>query len=94
MNELGKSFLQSWEEFKNAVLEKITPPRPCEDPVVIVMKNAGSLFTLDKDQVDKVILLGTIHKLIEDRMGADEAISAALTEESLAILKQIVESVK
>ena len=90
MEKLGEEFLQSWNEFSDAVLKKIPQPRGCEDPVLIVMKDTTRcLFKLDKDQVDKVVLLGTIHKLIEYRIGADEAISAALTEESVDILRRI-----
>ena len=90
MEKIGEEFLQCWNEFSDAVLEKIPQPRGCEDAVLIVMKDTtGCLFKLDKDQVDKVVLLGTIRKLIEDRIGADEAISAALTEESVDILRQV-----
>ena len=90
MEKIGLEFLQSWNDFSDAVLKKVPQPRGCEDPVLIVMKNANRcLFKLDKDQVEKVALLGTIHKLIEDRIGADEAESAALTEESVSILRRI-----
>lgn len=90
MEKIGEEFLQSWNEFSDAVLKKIPQPRGCDDPVLIVMKDdTGCLFKLGKDQVDKVVLLGTIHKLIENRIGADAAISAALTEESVDILRQI-----
>ena len=94
MNELGNEFMQSWDEFKGEVLKKIQPPLECEDPVLIVMRNNGCLFALDENQIDKLALLGTIHQLVQSRIGADEAISAALTEKSVAILKQITALIK
>ena len=94
MNELGKEFLENWDEFKAKVFAKIPQPPKCDDPVLIVMRNNGFLFTLDENQIDKLALLGTIHQLIQNRIGADEAISAALTEKSVTILKQITASIK
>lgn len=92
MNELGKEFLKSWDEFKNAVLGKIPPPPECKDPVLIVM-NSG-LFKLTNDEFVNLMILSIVHTSIESGYGAEVAISAALTTERVDILRQITASIK
>lgn len=94
MDKQMEEFQQCWKEFNDAVMQKIPSNPECEDPVLIVMRNNGCLFTLDENQIDKLALLGTIHQLIQNRSGTDEAMSAALTGKSVAILKQITASIK
>ncbi len=89
MNKLGNEFLQCWDEFKTAVLAKVPPPPVCEDPVLIVTRNNGCLFALDANQLNTVLLLGTIHKFVELNIGVEEALSAALNRECVDILMQV-----
>ena len=89
-----EEFQQCWKEFEDAVMQKIPSNPGYEDPVLIVMRNNGCLFSLDENQIDKLALLGTIYQLIQNRIGTDEAISAALTEKSVSILRQITALIK
>jgi len=92
MNEVAKEFQQVWEEFKNTVLQKVPLPRKCDDPVAIVKYsgNAG-IFKLAKDQIDTLMLLDVIHKLIENRIeGIDDTVPTFLDRDGVRILRQII----
>ena len=96
MNEIGKEFLQIWDEFKNMVLKTIPQPSKCKDPVAI-LKHSGHK-KLDDDQIDKLEMLRDIHDIIKHgiergNIGVDEAISTCLSVERVDYLKRIMASI-
>ena len=91
MNELKESFLQAWDEFKNAVLGLVPPPPECKDPVLIAMNS--ELIKLTNDQFVTLMILSVVNTSIESDCGAEVAISAALTKERIEVLKQITRSI-
>ena len=96
MNEIGKEFLQCWDEFKTAVLKTIPQPPNCEDPVAI-LKHSGQT-RLNDNQIDKLEMLRDIHDIIKHGMergniGVEEAVSTCLSAERVNYLKQIMASI-
>ena len=96
MTEIGRVFLQRWDEFKTAVLKTIPQPPECEDPVEI-LKHSGQK-KLDDSQIDKLEMLRDIHDIIKHGMdqgniGVQDAISTCLNTERVDYIKRIIASI-
>ncbi len=96
MNEIGKEFLEHWDEFKMAVLKTIPQLSKCDDPVEI-LKHSGQKKLTDS-QIDKLEMLRDIHDIIKHGMergniGVEDAISTCLNAERIDYIKQIMVSI-